>query len=270
LSPAEYHAEVLIRSADYVRSQRPEWTIGQASWGLFLDEPSELEHLKRISEHVDYMVEVIERTARTGVRKKVIQELACPFGSVGGMFVEPPQHWERLRWFVPCGLGSARSLKDLWNDGGTACEYFFRPFANPAEEVAWRTGARILTSPETEPKEALVEAVSAVYGVKGKTAKELAEWYDRGEQAYFSRSNVKVGDASLSLEPLIWTENPSAPGPPQYVKDHLTIIGKMDYVRDLKQLKQELAAMDIPDQEAMQKTLTCIDGTINECEQLLK
>lgn len=140
-------------------------------------------------------------------------------------------------------MGSARSLKDLWAYGGRACEYFFRPFANPAEEVSWRTGA---------------------------TARRLADWFDRGERAYFSRSNVKVGDASLSLEPLVWKENPSVSGPPQYVRDNLTVIGKMDYIRDLKKLKSELAGMDIPNREAVTRTLACIDGTINECEQLLK
>jgi hypothetical protein len=39
----------------------------------------------------------------------------------GGVFVVPPQHWERLRWFLPCGLRSARSLKTLHDDGGRAC-----------------------------------------------------------------------------------------------------------------------------------------------------
>ncbi len=48
LSPAEHHANILIRSAEYVRANRPDWIIGQASWGLRLDEPSEFEHIRRI------------------------------------------------------------------------------------------------------------------------------------------------------------------------------------------------------------------------------
>ncbi|HJN16182.1 MAG TPA: hypothetical protein QGH10_11845, partial [Armatimonadota bacterium] len=104
LSPAEHHALILCRSADHVRANRPDWVIGQASWGLRVDEESELEHLQRISGSVDYMVEVQERSARVGRRPEISQALDCAFGSVGGVFVEPPQHWDRLRWFVPCGL----------------------------------------------------------------------------------------------------------------------------------------------------------------------
>ena len=163
LSPAEHHAALLVRSADYVRSQRPEWTIGQASWGLRMDEPEEFEHIRHISQAVDYMVEVRERSAESGRRPEMARGLECAFGSVGGVFVEPPQHWDRLRWCLPCGLGSARSLARLWEDGGSACEYFYRPFANPVEEVSWRTGARLLSSPRVAPMAALEEALEAVY-----------------------------------------------------------------------------------------------------------
>ncbi len=167
LSPAEHHAALLIRCAEYVRAARPEWVIGQASWGLRVDEPAEFEHLKRVSKVVDFMVEVRERSAEIGRRPEIARELSCAFGSVGGVFIEPPQHWDRRRWFVPCGLGSARALARLYADGGRACEYFYRPFANPGEEVSWRTGARILSSASTSPEAALREAVGAVYGVSG-------------------------------------------------------------------------------------------------------
>src|SRR5437763_1225628 len=113
---------------------------------------------QRTSQAVDYMVEVSELTARSGRRPEIAGGLACAFGSVGGVFIEPPQHWDRRRWFVPCGLGSARALARLWTDGGRACEYFYRPFANPGEAVSWRTGARILSAPQTPPEEALQEA----------------------------------------------------------------------------------------------------------------
>jgi hypothetical protein len=148
-----------------------------------VDEPGEMPHLRAISEAVDAMVEVRERSAEVGRRRAIAEALACAFGSVGGVFVEPPQHWDRLRWFVPCGLGSARALARLYADGGRACEYFYRPFANPVEEVSWRTGARILSAPETPPETALGEALAAVYGVTGGDQDTLADWVTRGEAA---------------------------------------------------------------------------------------
>jgi hypothetical protein len=264
LSPAEHHAKLLVRCAEHVRAQRPEWVIGQASWGMRLDEPDELAHLQRVSRAVDYMVEVQERSAKGGRRREIVQALSCAFGSVGGVFVEPPQHWDRARWFLPCGLGSARALARLWQDGGRACEHFYRPFANPGEEVSWRTGARILSSPLMPPEAALTEAVSAVYGVEGSAAVALADWYARAEAAYFSRARFEVGDGSLSLEPLIWQENPASPGPPVYLRDRMSAAARSEYARELEQLKGELLAMAIPNAEAVVRTAAGIEGTLRD------
>jgi hypothetical protein len=268
LSPAEHHAKLLVRSAGHVRAHRPEWIIGQASWGMRVDEPGEFEHLREISQAVDYMVEVQERSAAAGRRAEIASGLACAFGSVGGVFVEPPQHWDRLRWFVPCGLGSARALAKLWADGGRACEYFYRPFANPVEEVSWRTGAKILSAPLTSPEAALGEAVEAVYGVTGSSREALADWFARGENAYFSRSTFEVGGGSLSLEPLIWSENPAAPGPPIYLRDRLSPAARPDYAQELERLKVELAELVIPNREAAGRTLACIEGTLRDIAAL--
>lgn len=264
LSPAEHHAALLIRSAEHVRAGRPDWVIGQASWGLRLDEPGEFEHLERISKVVDYMVEVQERSARSGRRQEIVRGLSCAFGSVGGVFVEPPQHWDRLRWFVPCGLGSARALAALYADGGRACEYFYRPFDNPVEEVSWRTGARILSAPGTAPEAALREALRAVYGVSGAAADDLADWFGRGENAYFSRSDFVLGQGPLSLEPLIWSENPAAPGPPVYLHGRMPGDRRAEYARELEQLRGELEAMQMPNQEAKRRTVGAIGGTLRE------
>ena len=67
-SPAEHHADILIRSAEYVRSQRPDWIIGQAGWGLPIDMGDGFEHVVRTSAAFDYIVEVQERTAFAGRR----------------------------------------------------------------------------------------------------------------------------------------------------------------------------------------------------------
>ena len=264
LSPAEHHANILVRSTEHVRAGRPDWIIGQASWGLQVEEPSEFEHIRRISDAVDYMIEVRELSAASARRAEIVRELECTFGSVGGVFVEPPQHWDRLRWFVPCGLSSARALSRLWADGGRACEYFYRPFANPVEEVSWRAGAKILSSPLTAPEVALAEAVENVYGVTGSARDSLADWFARGEEAYFSRAEFEVGNGSLSLEPLIWKENPSAVGPAVYLRDRMSARVRTDYAQELERLKSELVKMEIPNREAADKTLAAIDGTLRD------
>jgi hypothetical protein len=259
---------LLVRSAEYVRSGRPDWVIGQASWGLRVDEPSEFPYLQQISQAVDYMVEVRELSAAAGRRPEIIQALACAFGSVGGVFVEPPQHWQRLRWFTPCGLRSAQALARLWADGGRACEYFYRPFANPVEEVSWRAGAKILSSPETAPETALSQAIAAVYDVAGTALADLTDWFIRGEQAYFARSSFENGRGPLSLEPLIWTQNPAAAGPPIYLRDRMPPEARADYARELEQLQTELVRMKIPRREAVAKTTTAISGALQDIAAL--
>jgi len=267
-SPAEHHAELLVRCARYVRERRPEWVIGTAAWGLRLDDPNDADHLRFISEHVDYLVEVRERSAEVGRRPQLARDLACALGSVGGVFVEPPQHWERSRWFLPCGLGSARALARLYGDGGRACEYFYRPFAKPVEEVSWRTGARILSSPSTAPETALAEAVGTVYGVTGDQQTVLADWFARGEAAYFARADFRAGEGPISLEPLIWREGPAAPGPPVYLRDRMTPEARAEYARELVRLKDELVAMALPNEEAAAKTAVAIDGTLRDLTEL--
>jgi hypothetical protein len=214
------------------------------------------------------MIEVRELSAMAGRRRELIELLDCAFGSVGGVFVEPPQHWDRLRWFVPCGLGSAQALARLWRDGGRACEYFYRPFANPVEEVSWRSGAKMLIAPTTAPEEALREAVAAVYEVAGATLDDLTDWFVRGENAYFSRSNFELGRGPLSLEPLVWQENPAAAGPPIYLRDRMTAEARADYAQELAQLKTELQQMPIDHSDLVEKTVRAIDGALQDIEPI--
>lgn len=267
LSPAEYHARILVRSADHLRASRPDCVVGQAGWGLRLDEPDELSHLVDISKAVDYMVEVREVSRERG-RRRLAADLGCAFGSVGGVFVEPPQHWNRLRWLVPCGLSSAGALVDLHRDGGRACEFFYRPFANPGEEVSWRTGAAVLASAAVRPQTALERAVANVYDVTGSELSALTDWYARAEKAYFSRTTFEVGQGPISLEPLIWEEDATAAGPPVYLRDRMSPRQRSDYAEELMRLKAELATIRIPNDVAADRTAACIDGALRDLRSL--
>src|SRR5450759_1333122 len=268
LTPAEYHAAILTRSAAYIRANRPDWVIGQASWGRPLENVADLPALAEIADAVDYMVEVNEIPGRAN-RLSRISHFDCAYGTVGGVFIEPPQHWDRLRWCVPCGLRSARSLQTLWDEGGHACEYFFRPFANPVEEVSWRTGGHFLSDPYQTPEECLRRSVKEVYRVSGPASDDLTDWFKRAEDAYFSRSSFTAGSGPLSLEPLIWNVDPAAVGPAVYLLDWLTPAARQDYATDLAALKAEFLALPIPDPVLKHKTITALQGTLNDLGALL-
>jgi hypothetical protein len=233
-----------------------------------LEEPADFEHVLRISGKVDYMIEVQERSARVGRRGEIARGLKCALGSVGGVFAEPPMHWDRLRWFLPCGLASARALRLLHTDGGRACEYYDRPFANPVEEVSWRTGAAILSRPGLTPEQALAAALNAVYGAEGATLAALGDWFSRAEAAYSSRASFQPGDGPISLEPLWWDEDPAAAGPPIYLRDRLSPLARREYADDLRQLKVQFEQMTIPNQGTTDRTLASIDGTLKDIATL--
>jgi hypothetical protein len=141
-------------------------------------------------------------------------------------------------------------------------------FTEAAHARAWRTAARILSSPLTAPEAALAEAAGAVYGVTGSAREALADWFARGEAAYFSRAGFEVGRGSLSLEPLIGSENPAAAGPAIYLRDRMSAAARADYARDLERLKDERVALDVPRREVVAKTISCIDGTLGEIAAL--
>lgn len=268
-SNAEHHADILMRSAEYVRKNRPQWVIGTACWGLRVDEPEELAHIVRMSGSFDYLLEVSELSARHGVRPELTKKLNCPFGSVGGAFVEPPQHYHRLRWFVPLGYGAAEAIAAVYRDGGRANEVYYRPLYNPVEEVSWRAGAYVLSEPTLTPRDAVKRAVGAVYGSTGQDLDVLTDWMIRGEKAYLSRSTFKIGDGPLSLEFLIWDKNPSAGSPPVYLRDRMTAEQRKDYAVELRQLQGELAAMKVPNETAKDLTLRSIDGALADLTALL-
>ena len=147
-----------------MRKNRPNWVIGTACWGLRVDEPAEFEHVKRMAASLDYVIEVNELTAEKGIRPRICRELGIAFGSVGSAFVEPPQHWQRLRWFLPTAYAAAAATKRLYEDGGRASENYYRLFANPGDEVSWRSTAIMLAQPGTDPSEAVRQALANVYG----------------------------------------------------------------------------------------------------------
>jgi hypothetical protein len=104
--------------------------------------------------------------------------------------------------------------------------------------------------------------------VTGSAREALADWFARGEAAYFSRAGFEAGRGSLSLEPLIWSENPAAAGPAIYLRDRMSAAARVDYARDLERLKDELVALDVPRRDVLAKTISCIDGTLGEIAAL--
>jgi hypothetical protein len=225
LGDVEYHCRLNTRTAEYVRSRWPDKILmvnmcGYMPWGTKA-KPEELGHLADLGKRLDYLIDpghagffVDERD-----RRGFVAELACDFGTSGGIWVYPPQRWERLRWFLPYTRGTGRHIRQLYDQGGRAVEYYMGPILNPGVEANVLFGGRMLSDASREPAAVLREVLDELYRPKTEGALDgLVLLFERAERAYFDNWAPQMPDGrerpgELHLTPLFATES----GPATYV-----------------------------------------------------
>ena len=234
-SDAEYHALLNVRVSEYIRSRWLKKTIGVNSWGMRFEEAESQPSLVKISQNVDYLIDVHDTSRRKdpSYRQRLIGSLACDFGTLCGPEVEPPQHWERDRWFLPTLRRVGEHLQQLWGDGGRACEYFFHILSNPGDEISLWLAGKILADPTAPWERHLQDSIEALYGVARTSTRDgLAQFFLDAEDAYF-RHLAPGLCGTLSLEPLV----NDRPGPPVYLGKTLTAQQRAAYAKELAVLK---------------------------------
>ena len=267
-SDTEYHALLNVRAAEYIRGRWPRKTVGVNSWGMRFQDPKALPSLEKIGRAVDYLIDVHD-TSRAGdpaYRRELIRALACDFGTIGGPQVEPPQHWERDRWFLPVAKRQSEHLRALSDDGGRACEYFFHILENPGDEISFHMAGMALSDPMTPWQKHLRATLEELYRVRrASTADALAGLVVRAEAAYFDLAPA-VASGTISLEPLVSDK----PGPPVYLIKRLNEQLRKAYRGRLVALAAEFnqLAPDIPERPRVRKILRCLDRVIREIEEM--
>jgi len=266
LSDAEYHALLNVRVADYIRSRWPKKTIGVNSWGMKFEEPETLPSLIKISEKVDYLIDVHDTSRKRDLsyRKKIIESLSCDFGTLGGPQVEPPQHWERDRWFLPTLRTVGVHLHDLAAEGGRACEYFFHILANPGDKLSFWLAGKVLSNPNASWEKQLSESVEELYEVSKSSLRDaLVQIFLDSEQAYFRHLPSRIS-GTISLEPLISSKS----GPPVYLTKRLSAEQRATYASELASIKTRAERLlhDLP-QGAKDKTggvVRCMSNVLRD------
>lgn len=265
-SDAEYHALVNVRTSEYVRSHWPRKTIGINSWGLRFEEPDTLPSLVKISQKADYLIDVHDSSRKRArdYRKKIIETLACDFGTLGGPQVEPPQHWDRDRWFLPALRRAGEHLQQLSEEGGRACEYFFHILANPGDELSFWLAGRTMSDPASPWKKHLISSVEELYpGSKITTRDALVELFLDAEEAYFKHLPAE-SSGTISMEPLV----SDRPGPPVYLTKRLNSRQRAAYAEDLKgiQARFEKLLPDVPQKDKMRTIIGCLVNARKDAE----
>ncbi|MFN7996657.1 MAG: hypothetical protein U0Q18_23800 [Bryobacteraceae bacterium] len=261
----EYHSRLDIRVSEYIRDRWPGKTIGVSGWGMRFEDPASMPALIELGKRIDYLIDVPDSTRQRDPsrRAKIIHELKCSFGTLGGPQVEPPRHLARDRWFLPTVKRGSEHLAQLYGEGGRACEYFYHILENPGDEVSFWVAGKMLTSPETDWTKHLTSSVEELYGTSRRSVVEaLCQLFVRAEDAYL-RYLPAFRCGTISIEPLVEDH----PGPPVYITKRLNAEQRSRYREDLRGVSADLQklAPDIPAKIRVQKIARCLQNAIADC-----
>jgi len=230
------------------------------------EETETLPSLKKISEKVDYLIDVHDTSRKRdpGYRKKIIDSLSCDFGTLGGPQVEPPQHWERDRWFLPTLKGAAVHLQELSSEGGRACEYFFHILANPADEISFWLAGKVLSDATRSWEKHLEDSIDELYQVRQRaTGDALAQIFLDAEQAYVRHLPARMS-GTISMEPLVSDK----PGLPVYLTKRLSAEQRAAYTSEMTGIKTRaeklLAEMPQRSKPKMERVMRCLSNVLKD------
>jgi hypothetical protein len=260
----EYHTRLDIRVSEYIRVHWPGKTVAVSGWGMRFDDPDSLPALVELSRHIDYLIDVRDsaRQRDPSLRRKLIHELACSFGTLGGPQVEPPQHLPRDRWFLPTVRRDSEHMSELYGEGGRACEYFFHILENPGDEISFWMAGKTLSDPAAAWRAHLEASIEELYRTSRRpTTEALAEIFLRAEDAYL-RYLPSLRSGTISIEPLVEDHA----GSPVYITRQLTAGQRAQYRDDLKSISADLRklAPAIAEVSRVQKILRCLDHVLGD------
>src|SRR5262249_12842667 len=137
---------------------------GYSTWGKSFTE-EEKTYLVELSKSVDCLFDQGHRGTYIpqGDWPGFIQRLHCAYGTSGGIWVYPPQRWERSRWFLPYALRTGKHIKELYAAGGRGAMYYQGPVVNPSTELNVAFGGRIMNNVGKSLEEVLAETLESLY-----------------------------------------------------------------------------------------------------------
>ena len=251
-----YHVYVTARTADYVRKKKPGMQVmailqGFGQWGRdFTAEERNL--LVQLSRSVDCMFD--QGHGGTYIpessRRDFIRSLQCDYGTSGGLWVYPPQRWERTRWFLPYTIRTGTHIRKLYDDGGRGMLYYQGPVLNPGTEVNVAFGGRLMCDTGKSLEDVLGEVLEQLYKPGSAAAqKQLVQVFQKAENIYFDQWDMdrirvarkRAGPGELHLTSLFG----ATPNAADYVMEpYLTTAGRAAYKQGLIELYRDVARLE--------------------------
>jgi hypothetical protein len=251
-----YHCYVTGRMAEHIRQKDPKKVVfatiqGYSTWGKGFTE-EEKSYLIELSQKVECLFDQGHRGTYISKvdQPEFIKRLHCAYGTSGGIWVYPPQRWERTRWFLPYAFGTGKHMKDLYDAGGRGVMYYQGPVANPSTEVNIAFGGRMMTNTERNLENVLAETLDALYRPKSAAAhRKLVGIFQRAESSYFEQWNaqriLEKQKSPMPGELHLTNLFGASPGPATYLMEpFLDTEGRKRYKAALVSLLKDVQAIE--------------------------
>ena len=251
-----FYGAVTKKMADYLRKQHPRLFLfatiqSFAKWGTHLT-PEQRGHVVELSKSIDCLVD--QGHLGTYIAQNdwpsFISSLHCDFGTSGGLWLYPPQRWDRMRWFLPYTQRTGNSISTLYQAGGRGLLYYQGPTLNPGVEINIDFGGRIMNQPGKNVTAVLSETVDHLYHPRNDVAhRKLVEIIQDAEDAYFGRwDRQRIQDATGRPAPgEFYTSEVlgSSPGSARYLMEpYLDTAGRLHYKQSLISLYQKISSIE--------------------------
>ena len=245
LSTVAYHARTNTEVARYSHARWPGKCLIMDNWGCPFSDPPDLPHLAAMSEEMGYIIDHNNSAMSAGreYRRELIGALACPFGTLAGRSVWPPQRWARDKWFLPTTLTNVNDLRELYEDGARAAEQFVTTRVNPSDEITLRFMGGLLSNVNADAETLLRDAVDATYEpVDTATRDGLTDIARAAEQAYFEHSGRDL-ESRMGLIRVDGGLMPEVdPSPETYLMD-MSPEGRKAYAQTMAGISADLEKM---------------------------
>ncbi len=268
MTDLEYHAAINQKAVKYIRSKKPDYIIGISGWGMNFGNPTDLKSIQEMTKGVDYLIDVEETSLKEGrkYRQDLIRAIApCRFGNTAVPNVEPIQRLPRNAYFVPTLFHACQNLKNLFADGGLACETYARTRGNPGDKVTIEVIAKILSNPEMDTNKTLAEVIRSIYQpVDQETSAELAAIFQEAEDAFFLNSR-KIGMNDFSKEILLLIPRDGKGIEDSYLKA-MDTSSRLNYLKTIQNLSERVIQLKskVNNQQELNMISDCLNHTMQQ------
>jgi hypothetical protein len=274
---AAYYSRINAETAAYIRAKKPDATLmvnmcGYLPWGDRIPR-GDWASMRQMGEHLDFLIDAghLDFYIDPADRRAFIRGLPCAFGTSGGVWVYPPQRWNRLRWFIPHTQHTGEHLAQLHREGARAVELYLGPCLNPGVEVNIAFSGRKMLDVGRRDEDLLRDVLRDLYEPETERATNaLTDVFKRAEEAFFRCYDYRrEPDPAVGGQILLTRILGRSPDPPLYLENKMSDAARAVYGRTMASLlpRVERLAPDVgrAGRVRLGRITQCIRSAVNDC-----